>query len=210
MTKRTKLFLDTEFTGLHQKTSLISLGIVSECGKIFYAEFTNFDISQVVNDDWLKEFVFKQLRFIKLDKKSTYLDFNKDEIDVTTETYDNENVWLCHGNTKGIKKELEKFLSKFEQVEIWSDTLAYDWVLFCNIFGHAFNIPKNVYYIPLDINVLLHLQGDADVNREEFVSENMDLCGFKDCPKTVSNFGKHNALWDAFIIKCCYEILEKK
>ena len=31
----TKIFLDTEFTGLHQKTTLISLGLVSECGETF-------------------------------------------------------------------------------------------------------------------------------------------------------------------------------
>jgi DNA polymerase III epsilon subunit-like protein len=35
--KKTKIFFDTEFTGLHQKTTLISIGLVSECGKTFYA-----------------------------------------------------------------------------------------------------------------------------------------------------------------------------
>ena len=52
MTK-TKIFFDTEFTGLHQNTTLISIGLVSECGKTFYAEFNDYDFNQV--DDWLKE-----------------------------------------------------------------------------------------------------------------------------------------------------------
>ena len=43
MPKITKIFLDTEFTGLHKNTTLISLGLVSECGKTFYAEFTDYD-----------------------------------------------------------------------------------------------------------------------------------------------------------------------
>jgi len=32
----TKVFLDTEFTGLHQGTSLISLALVAESGEEFY------------------------------------------------------------------------------------------------------------------------------------------------------------------------------
>ena len=50
---RTKLFIDLEFTGLHQATTPISLGIISECGKTFYAEFTDYDRTQL--NDWLEE-----------------------------------------------------------------------------------------------------------------------------------------------------------
>lgn len=32
-----KIFLDTEFTGLTQNTSLISIGLVAETGEEFYA-----------------------------------------------------------------------------------------------------------------------------------------------------------------------------
>ena len=34
--ERTKIFLDTEFTGLHKNTTLISIGLVSECWGAFY------------------------------------------------------------------------------------------------------------------------------------------------------------------------------
>ena len=33
-----KVFFDTEFTGLYKDTNLISIGLVSEDGKEFYAE----------------------------------------------------------------------------------------------------------------------------------------------------------------------------
>ena len=50
------------------------------------------------------------------------------------------------GETGGfIKEKLIEWLSYYKEVEIWSDCLAYDWVLFNQIFGHAFNIPNNVY-----------------------------------------------------------------
>ena len=54
-----KLFFDMEFTGLHKETTPISLGIVSEDGKTFYAEFTDYDESQC--NDWIKENVIYNL-----------------------------------------------------------------------------------------------------------------------------------------------------
>ena len=45
--KMTKIFFDCEFTGLHQNTSLISIALISECGKIFYAEFNDYYEEQV-------------------------------------------------------------------------------------------------------------------------------------------------------------------
>ena len=59
--KTTKVFFDTEFTGLHQKTTLISIGLVSECGKTFYAELTDYDKSQI--DKWLNDNVISNLMF---------------------------------------------------------------------------------------------------------------------------------------------------
>ena len=38
-----KVFFDTEFTGLHRNTTLISIGLVSEDGRTFYAEFNDYD-----------------------------------------------------------------------------------------------------------------------------------------------------------------------
>jgi hypothetical protein len=39
--KNTKLFLDTEFTGLHQNTTLISIGLIADTGD--NAELTDYD-----------------------------------------------------------------------------------------------------------------------------------------------------------------------
>lgn len=54
-----RIFFDMEFTGLHQRTSLISIGCVSEDGQHFYAELDDFDLSQV--DDWIQENVIDHL-----------------------------------------------------------------------------------------------------------------------------------------------------
>ena len=160
-----KVFLDTEFTGLHQHTTLISLGLVAENGEEFYAEFTDYDKAQV--NDWITENVINNLV--------------------------GEAGGAVVGDKFFIRAKLSEWLAQFDKVEIWSDCLSYDWVLFNQIFGHAFNIPSNVYYIPFDICTLFMVAlVDPDINREFF-------CGI--------DGKKHNALHDAKVIGKCYDIL---
>lgn len=179
--KTTKIFFDTEFTGLHQKTTLISIGLVSECGKTFYAELTDYDKSQL--NDWLRDNVIANLKFTDFEEYilplfSTDIDFE------------------MKGNIKQVQLKLIEWFSEFDSIEIWSDCLSYDWILFNNIFGTAFDIPKNIYYIPFDISTLMKIKNiDPDINREEFCETN--------------NGKKHNALWDAQVIKMCYDKLIK-
>lgn len=184
---KSKIFFDTEFTGLHQKTTLISIGLISECGKTFYAELTDYDKKQV--DKWIKENVINNLKLKKPTKKQ--------EVILTQYTTKPGTTLFC-GNMSWLKKELGFWLSQFKEVEMWSDCLSYDWVLFCQIFGNAFSIPKNIYYIPFDICTLFKQKGiDPDVDREFFA-------------EASSIAEKHNALWDARVIQKCFNKLQKK
>lgn len=190
---KTKVFFDTEFTGLHQNTTLISIGLVSECGKTFYVELTDYDKSQI--DDWLQENVIDKLQFSDEEKRKQ-----------STIPFLTEGVhYRGFGDTETVKEYLTEWLSQFTEVEIWSDCLSYDWVLFNQIFGHAFNIPKNVYYIPFDICTLFYAKGiDPDINREEFAGTWIEV-------NDANNWGggsKHNALWDAYVIRACFNKLQ--
>jgi len=172
-----QVFFDTEFTGLHQNTTLISIGLVTQDDDKFYAEFTDYDKNQV--DDWIQENVIDNL-------------WNGIVKDPTVEKrYDYVN-----STTKRIKIYLEDWFEKIsdgEKLEMWSDCYAYDWMLFNQLFGHAFNIPKCIYYIPFDISTLMKIKNvDPDINREEFVN----ITG-----------PKHNALHDAKVIRECYNKL---
>lgn len=184
--ERTKIFFDTEFTGLDQNTNLISIGLVSETGESFYAEFSDYDKTQV--DEWIETNIIKNLRFTNSPFVKHSISYKNNLLNVET-----VNVEMV-GTKEEIKIELTKWLEQFGEVEMWSDCLAYDWVLFNDIFGHAFNIPKNIYYIPFDICTMFKLNGiDPDISREEFIE--LEDLGWK----------KHNALFDASIIKACYE-----
>lgn len=175
-----KIFFDTEFTGLHKDTTLISIGLVAENGQSFYAELNDYDESQI--DGWLQGNVINNLLF-KFSDAVLYRESDKNKELIAINTKNNKNV---------VAYELSKWLEQFDTVEIWSDCLSYDWVLFNDLFGHAFNIPKNVYYIPFDICTLFKVKGiDPDISREEFAG--------------LSKGAKHNALHDAIVIKACYE-----
>jgi len=176
------IFLDTEFTGLHQHTTLISIGCITETEETFYAELTDYDQSQI--DDWLRENIISNLLFTKGN--------------ITKTIFSNGSIEMC-SSSLDVVKELKKWLLKYDNIEIWSDCLSYDWVLFNELFGGAFSIPKNVYYIPFDICTLFKLKGiDPDINREEFAKYSIKL---------KKDIKKHNALWDAKVIKMCYEKL---
>ena len=177
-----KIFFDTEFTGLHQTTTLISIGLITENETTFYAEFNDYNKNQV--DSWIKENVINKLKYKKeILNKAGHAD-NMGDVS-----------FAMSSNSSVIKKYLTKWLSKWNKVEMWSDCLAYDWVLFNNLWGHAFNIPKNIYHVPFDICTLFKINGiDPDINREKFVGMSNQL-------------GKHNALWDASVIKACHEKL---
>ena len=41
-----KIFFDTEFTGLHKDTTLISIGLIDENNRSLYIELTDYDMSQ--------------------------------------------------------------------------------------------------------------------------------------------------------------------
>lgn len=175
-----KLFFDCEFTGLHQHTSLISLGIVAENGHHFYAEHFGFDRSQV--DEWIEKNVISNL---------DYNDGRPGPILIGS------NVDMC-ADLGRIRQCLELWLKHLElpsdeMFEIWGDCLAYDWVLFCELFGGGVEcLPRNVYYIPFDICTLFKIKGiDPDINRETFAE--------------LEPSSKHNALHDALVTKACYE-----
>jgi hypothetical protein len=174
----TNIYIDFEFTGLHKKTTPISLGMVSEDGQEFYAEFTDYDTGQI--DEWLQTNVLDNLIL----KNSADPYFAK------------AGVTFVKGNKDFVKKHVEQWFRQWGYIEIWSDCHHYDIVLLHDLFGGAFGMPANVYYIPFDISTVFKTLGiDPDINREVFINRPIE--------------GKHNALHDCRVIEACYDKLMK-
>lgn len=196
------LFFDFEFTGLHAGTTPISLGIVAENFGFFYAEFTDYDKTQIEREkdggEFIKTNVLDNLVLEKQNLKEN--DFY--------EYYKGNDLFAMkvRGNKSFIVEKLKKWLFSFNtQLEMWGDCLHYDWVLFLDLFGTAFDLPECVYYIPFDICTLFKVKNiDPDINREEFVEEYI-----KTYKEAVNFSNKHNSLHDADIIMYCYNKLIK-
>jgi hypothetical protein len=195
---RTKVFFDCEFTGLHKNTTLISIGLISECGKTFYAELTDYDRLQI--NDWVRNNVISKLNYPKIESNAKMASLSDDT----------RSDMVIYGTQDDVKFHLIHWLKQFKEIEMWGDVLAYNWVLFCQIFGGGRNIPCKYIgddspiegeivwhpsYIPFDIATLFYVKGiDPDINREEYVGVN-------------DSSDKHNALHDARIIRKCFNKL---
>lgn len=181
MGKLTKLFTDLEFTGLHKNTTPISIGIVSDSGKKFYAEFNDYDTSQC--DDWINTKVIANLMF------NEYLHYS--DIDEETNT-----TYFKHSKDV-VKLALIEWLSQFKNIEFWVYCGVWDWLLIVDLVmeGDTMrNPPKNFTTAqPFDVFTMLKVRG---VNPKE---QKHKLLGLELDNK------QHNALYDAGITKQIYD-----
>lgn len=178
-----KIFFDCEFTGLHKGTTLISIGMISENGKKFYAELSDYDRSQV--NDWINKNVL------------AYRWYHSGRF-----SWDIPHYYI-YGDKINVRHELKKYLSQFDTVELVSDCSHYDMMLFIDLFGTAFDLPSNVcpacYDLNQDIAKFHQVDGYTafDISREEILSNNgIEIKG-----------DKHNALYDAEVIRALYYVL---
>ena len=202
-----KLFFDTEFTGLQKDTSLISLGIVTENDQCFYAKFTDYNTNQV--NDWIEENVIENLN-------------------LTDEILANYYVTEVTGTKEEIKEALLKWLESLDDdyFELVSDVCHYDMVLFIDRFGGAFDLPECISPCCYDINqdIFYMLQDNIsmktafDINREQLLKQltKNSYDDIYEIGKSVLDLGedcKHNALYDAFVIRaihyCLYHELDE-
>lgn len=176
-----KIYFDTEFTGLHKNSTLISVGLITEDNHRFYAEFNDYDQSQC--DDWIKEHVISKLKW---NDRDVY-------IHVDTET---KTSW-AKNNKENISNLLSLWLKQFKKIEFWGDCVAYDWVLLMDLIGMGKpmrKMPQNfVSYQAGDVFTLLKIKG---VNSKE---NRHKLLGLDD------GKSQHNSLYDAEITKKVYE-----
>ena len=179
-----KIFFDTEFTGLHKNTTLISIGCIAEDGKTFYAELNDFDESQC--DNWIQENVINNLLYP----------------DVEGVKDDGTNMVVL-GDMDLVREKFIEWLSQYKDVQFVSDVCHYDMVLLIDIFGDAMSLPQGVSPVCHDINQdIARFYGcpDAEVfdwSREDIIAEHH-----------ISIEGKkHNSLYDAKVIEAIYHIV---
>jgi hypothetical protein len=109
-----RFFFDTEFFEDGWTIDLISIGIVAEDGREYYAENTEF--VRVKASAWVEENVFPHLKCFQGD-------------------------FSFHKNRATIAKEILGFVGR-EKPEFWAYYSAYDWVALCQLYGQMIDLPK--------------------------------------------------------------------
>jgi len=123
-----KYFYDTEFYERPNKMDLISIGIVAEDGREYYAINKDADLGWIANrNPWLKDNVIEQL-------------------------YDDPHEsWKP---TSQIRRELKEFFSPHDDdIELWAYYCAYDHVALMWIFGPMIDKPDHLPMYTHDIKV---------------------------------------------------------
>jgi len=177
-----KIFFDTEFTGLHKDTTLISIGLIAKNGDTFYAELTDYDKKQV--DNWIQENVINNLTR---------------SIGELHRTADN----IAYGNKKQVRNALVNWLDSFKTIEWVSDVCHYDFVLLIDLaYGHALEMPYGKHCSAChDINQdIAEYFGISEIEAfDKSREEILELFNVK------IDGNKHNSLYDAKVIKAIYE-----
>lgn len=189
-----KIFFDTEFTGLHQDTTLISIGLVSADGRKFYGELTDYDRDQC--DDWINENVIGNL-----------IQSGKDYIGECMK--ENGTATVVVATKEEVAYQLRCWLSRWHDgiIQFVSDVSHYDFVLLIDLlWGSAIDMPENVTPFCMDImhNLIRDFgmtEAEAfDVSREQFLIDN----GI-----ALPRGQKHNSLYDAEVIEKIYDLANR-
>ena len=197
-----KYFLDTEFHEYKRKgidtIELISIGIVNEEGKEYYAVCNEFDVKAAWDNEWLRENVLKSIWEELNVEMGTY---HKTYFYNTTNKFclkHLKRLLKWRGKTKAeIAKEIkdaiyapwtqEQELSTNgnftpKDVEFYAYYADYDWVVFCWLFGRMIDLPKGFPMYCKDLKQIMDEQGYGSDWKKQY------------CPDPI---GEHNALVDA-------------
>jgi len=155
-----KYFIDTEFIEDGSTIDLISIGIVCEDGREYYAQSSEFNASKASN--WVQENVFPHLNYcpyMAVDDDSIAVQlFNHDEGHCFPSQYHpscpwRKRVWLAD--------EVREFMKplKYGTPELWGYYSAYDHVALCQLFGTMMNLPQGFPMYTNDLMQLKHALG---------------------------------------------------
>ena len=141
-----------------------------------------------------------------------------DQLDIYRKMKEDENLTVSIGPNDVVREALTNWLKQWrvQPIQLVSDVSHYDMELFCSIFGGAMNLPDNVtpacfdicQDIALNFNEINNLNDSLSIRMHNaFDISREDLC--KRLGKELPVGRKHNALYDAEVIKLIFEGLHE-
>ena len=204
-----RFFVDTEFIDDGKTIDLLSIGIVAEDGREYYAINRDCDFSKA--SSWVRDNVISKLPANNVNPQTASPSevegvlFWKSKFAISTEvakflgcagtptvTIDNR-PYLRFSRWLGFPGVGVKWTYKWECVdakpELWAYYADYDWVAFCQLFGTMMDLPTGFPMYCLDIK------------------QECDRLGNPKLP--TQGKGEHNALDDARHNRTMFEFLAK-
>lgn len=171
-----KYFLDTEFIEYPCTIDLISIGIVADDGREFYA--VNIECDTEKASQWVKDNVLSKL------KRNTVSIPGLGRIDT-------EAHWL---NKIQIRRAILDFIGN-DKPSFWGYYADYDWVVFCWLFGTMMELPKGFPMYCNDIKQLCNSKGNPELPKMEGQDHNAldDAKHHKKCYEFLQTVAPENA-----------------
>lgn len=146
-----RYWYDTEFIEDGKTIDLISIGVVAEDGREYYAISTAFDASKA--SDWVKENVL-----VHLPPRVNPAEALLSEIEA-------QRAWK---NRADIALDLMSFCNreKYGKPEFWGYYSAYDHVVLCQLFGAMVNLPKGWPMYTRDIKQWCDSLGNPELPKQ--------------------------------------------
>jgi hypothetical protein len=188
-----KYFLDTEFIEGFKKPlfgkrrhfiDLISIGIVAEDGREYYAISTEFNPKDA--SKWVKDNVISKL-------PERYVDFNGSSPRERMEAMrwkSNKEILRDIIAFTGCWRDQHFLRCGDENVEFYGYYADYDWVLFCSLFGRMIDLPKGFPMFCMDLQ---QMKVESGITKET--------------PGYPQQSNEHSALHDARWNKQLYEFI---
>jgi hypothetical protein len=151
---------------------LISIGIVSDDGREYYAVSRDFDVKAAWSDAWLRDNVLCPIydEFTGMGDAPFGLPYLMEVV----EEFGKTRAQIAEGIVSFVGKDMKPNFHAYYG--------SYDWVVTCWIFGRMINLPERFPMLPTDLKQMMNERGLTD-DWKNLV-----------CPQAA---GKHNALEDA-------------
>jgi hypothetical protein len=195
-----RYYLDSEFIDDGKAIDLISIGIVAEDGREYYAQSCEFDHRKA--SDWVKNNVLSRLQMcghagVTHGIQGLYRADRAYHRRQDGQCFDKQRMpmyncpWRSHEH---IREEVKVFLdpSRYDNPELYGWCAGYDFVVLCQLFGTMMALPDGYLHYIRDLQYEL------------------DLHQILDDQLPQQEQGLHNALEDAKYIKRLWDMMSQR
>ena len=194
-----RYWYDTEFIEDGKTIDLISIGIVCEDGREYYAQSVEFDHRKA--SEWVQTNVLPHLTICPYTAVADYLSggFAIDYIGTALRTHRHgqciDQIYgirhRCPWRTRAqLKRDIQIFFNPSDGIELWGYYSAYDHVAFAQLWGRMMDLPKGYPMYTRDIKQWCDALGNPRLPEQ--------------------GKGEHNALEDARWNKQAWEFLDQQ